>query len=84
LRAEVIKSVNFGHYTLGAYFCRQNYSHGGVCILVSKDIQFHTINLDQFDSIYFAFVRSKRGFRPTGYRTCQLVYIIIYTKETTK
>jgi hypothetical protein len=37
----------------------------------------------QFNSIYFAFVRSKRGFRPTGYRTCQLVYIIIYTKETT-
>jgi exonuclease III len=48
LRAEVIRSVNFGHYTLGAYFCRQTYSHGGVCILVSKDIQFHTINLDQY------------------------------------
>jgi hypothetical protein len=48
LRAEEIRSVNFGNYTLGAYFCRQTYSHGGVCVFVSKNIQFHTSNLDQY------------------------------------
>jgi hypothetical protein len=48
--------------------------------------EIHNINSIQFflNSIYFAFIRSRRGlFRPIGYRTCQLVYIIVYTKETT-
>ena len=44
-----IGTVNLGQYTLGATFCRQTYKHGGVCIYVSKDIQFNTINLDQFN-----------------------------------
>jgi len=28
----------------------------------------------------FVFIRSKRGLWPTGYRTCQLVYIVVCTK----
>jgi hypothetical protein len=47
LRTEAIGNVNFGHYSLGATFCRQTYKHGGVRIYVSKNIQFNTINLDQ-------------------------------------
>jgi hypothetical protein len=36
----------------------------------------------QFNSIYFAFMRSRRGlFRPIGYRTCQFVYLIEYTRK---
>ena len=46
---EEIGNVNLGQYTLGATFCRQTYKHGGVCIYVLKDIQFNTINLDQYN-----------------------------------
>jgi len=46
---EETGNVNLGQYTLGATFCRQTYEHGDVCIYVSKDIQFHTINLDQYN-----------------------------------
>jgi len=49
LRTEEIRNVNFSQYTLGASFCRQTYSHGGVCIFVPKNFQFHTINLDQYN-----------------------------------
>jgi len=48
LRTEEIRNVNFSQYTLGASFCRQTYSLGGVCIFVPNNIQFHTINLDQY------------------------------------
>jgi exonuclease III len=34
---------------LGAQFCRQSYKQGGVSIYVSKDIQFNTVNLDQYN-----------------------------------
>jgi len=37
-RTEELSNVNFGHYSLGASFCRQTYSHGGVCIFVPKNI----------------------------------------------
>jgi len=49
LMTEQIGNVNLGQYTLGALFCRQTYRHGGACIYVSKDIQFNTINLDQYN-----------------------------------
>jgi hypothetical protein len=49
LQTEEIGNVNFGHYTLGATFCRQTYKHGDVCIYVSKNVLFNTINLDQYN-----------------------------------
>jgi exonuclease III len=49
LRAEEIRNVNLSQLTLGASFCRQAYSHGGVCIFVSKNTQFYSINLDQYN-----------------------------------
>jgi hypothetical protein len=49
LRTEEIGNVNLRQYTLGATFCRQTYKHGGVCIFVPRNIQFHTINLDQYN-----------------------------------
>jgi hypothetical protein len=48
LRTEEVRNVNFGLYILGAFFCRQTYSHG-VCVFVPKNIQFYTINLDQYN-----------------------------------
>jgi len=46
---EQIGNANLGQYTLGASFCRQKYKHGGACIYVSKDIQFNSINLEQYN-----------------------------------
>jgi exonuclease III len=48
LRAEEIKNVNFGQHTLWAHFCRQTYKQGGA-IYVSNDIQYNTVNLDQYN-----------------------------------
>ena len=48
-RTEELSNVNFGHYSLGASFCIQTYSHGGVCIFVPKNTQFHAVNLDQYN-----------------------------------
>jgi exonuclease III len=47
LRTEEIGNINESQYNLGATFYRQTYRHGGVYIFVPKNIQFHTINLDQ-------------------------------------
>jgi hypothetical protein len=49
LRTEEIRNVNSEQYTLGASFSRQTYSHGGVCVFVPKNLQFNTINLDQYN-----------------------------------
>ncbi|XP_023702159.1 uncharacterized protein LOC111861650 [Cryptotermes secundus] len=49
LKTDEISEVNFDHYTVGTSYCRQTYSHGGVCVLVHKNIQFNTINPDQFN-----------------------------------
>jgi exonuclease III len=46
---EQIGNVNLGQYTLRTSFCRQAYKHGGTCIYILKDIQFNTINLDQYN-----------------------------------
>jgi len=43
LTTEQISTITLDQYTLGASFCRQTYKHGGTCIYVSKDIQFHAI-----------------------------------------
>jgi len=48
LTTEQISTIKLDQYTLGTSSCRQTYKHGGTCIYVSKDIQFHTTNLDQF------------------------------------
>jgi len=47
LRNEEIANVNLDQYTLGDQFFRQTYKQGGVCIYVSNDIHFSTINLEQ-------------------------------------
>jgi len=49
LRTEEIRNVNFSQYTLGASFYKKTNSHGGVCIFVPNNIQFHTIDLDQYN-----------------------------------
>lgn len=48
LRAEEIRNVNLSQFPLGASFYRQTYSHGGVRIFVSKNIQFYTTGLVQY------------------------------------
>ena len=58
-----------------------------VCFLSSfktNDLANH-ININIFNSIQFILRSSDPGgvFRPRGYRTCQLGYINIYTKEAT-
>jgi hypothetical protein len=50
LLTEQIETIKLDQYSLGASSCRQTFKHGGTCIYVLKDIQFHTINLDQFNS----------------------------------
>jgi exonuclease III len=46
---EEIGNVNLCQYTLGVTFCGKTYKHGGEGIYVSKNIQFNTINLDQYN-----------------------------------
>jgi hypothetical protein len=46
LRSDEISTINFSQYTVGISFCRHIYSP---CVLVHKNIQFHTVNLDQFN-----------------------------------
>lgn len=48
LRTQQILNINLHQYTLGASFCRKTHKHGGVCIFIPKNVQFHTINLDHF------------------------------------
>ena len=49
LRAEELSNINLSQFTLGATFSRQTYCHGCVCIFVSKNIHFSTVNLDQYN-----------------------------------
>jgi hypothetical protein len=35
--------LKLGQYTVGTSFCKQTYSHGGVCAMVHKNLQFTTI-----------------------------------------
>ena len=36
MKSTEIENVNFNQYIIGNSFCRQIYSHGGVCILIQK------------------------------------------------
>ena len=38
LRPDEINNIHLGQYTLGTYFCRRIYKHGGASIFVSKNI----------------------------------------------
>ena len=49
LQTEEIENVDFRQNTLGAAFCRKTYKHGDACIYVSKNVQFNTINPDQYN-----------------------------------
>jgi len=49
LRMEELNNINLGYYILGSQYCRQSLKQGGVSIFVSRDIQFHNINLDHFN-----------------------------------
>ena len=42
---DEIKNIHLGQYTLGTYFCRRIYKHGGASIFVSKNIRFQKIDL---------------------------------------
>jgi hypothetical protein len=47
LQAEELENINLGQYirTFGALYCRLFNKQGGVSIYVSRDIQFHPINI---------------------------------------
>ena len=49
LRTEEIEMINLTHYVLGAQYCRHSYKQGGVSVFVSRDIQFHPIDLNTFN-----------------------------------
>jgi len=40
------------------------------------------LNSVQFRINLFCVRQTQKGLRPTGYRTCQSVYIVIRTKQT--
>ena len=48
LRPDEINNIHMRQYTLGIYFCRRIYKHGGVSIFVSKNIRFQEIDLTQY------------------------------------
>jgi exonuclease III len=45
---DALHNVTLGSYTLAASYCRETYTHGGVCIYVDKSIKFSSIALNQF------------------------------------
>jgi hypothetical protein len=44
-----LETINLTHYVLGAQYCHHSYKQGGVSIFVSRDIQFHPIDLKYFN-----------------------------------
>ena len=48
LKTEEIKNTNLDQYILGASFCRKKYKCGGVCIYISKSLQFSAVNLEKY------------------------------------
>jgi exonuclease III len=48
LKTQEINNTNLDQYKLGASFCRKKYKYGGVCIYVSKTLQFSVINLEKY------------------------------------
>ena len=49
LKTEQLGNIILDQYTLGTAFCRQEYRKGGACIYVLKDIEYNTINLEQYN-----------------------------------
>ena len=49
LKTEQIGNLILYQYTLGTAFCRQEYRKGGACIYALKDIEYNTINLEQYN-----------------------------------
>jgi hypothetical protein len=43
-----IPIITVDHYNLGAVYCRNNITEGGVCIFVHNSITYLNINLDKF------------------------------------
>lgn len=41
--------VNLYNYSLGAFFCRKEREHGGVCIFVKNGLKFRTIDCDNYN-----------------------------------
>ena len=74
LTTEQIRTIKLDQFTLGASSCRQTYKHGVTCIYVSKDIQFHTINLDQFNTKKNLEICALRS----SLTSCNLIIICIY------
>ena len=48
LQKEQINNIRLDQYTLGAAFCRKIHKNGGVCIYVHKNLQYNTININQY------------------------------------
>ena len=48
MRNEEIGNVFLDQYSLGAKFCSQIFKQGGVCIYVTNDFQFNSINLELY------------------------------------
>ena len=47
LKDSELNKLHIDHYTLGASYCRQSRTHGGVSIFVHNSISFHSINLNK-------------------------------------
>ena len=52
LKESEINNIHINYYTLGASYCRNSCSHGGVGIFVHNTLSFSTINLNQICNDY--------------------------------
>ena len=48
LKTEEMTNINLDQYKLGAFFCRQEYKGGGVCIYICQSLQCSKINLEKY------------------------------------
>ena len=48
LKTEETTNINLDQYKLGAFFCRQEYKGGGVCIYICQSLQCSKINLEKY------------------------------------
>jgi len=48
LKDSELTHISIEHYTLGASYCRQSRTHGGVGIFVHNTSSYSTINLNKF------------------------------------
>ena len=52
LKDSELTHINMEHYTLGASYCRQSRTHGGVGIFMHNTLSYSTINLSKFCNDY--------------------------------